>query len=99
MTKFTYSEFFTLGPTDHFTCKILIRESERATQSVLNQVLGEAAGKVFFAFSDEVDLAMTARALGFFLMYQCGSALADAGIGSPIEADIVMIALTLILVM
>lgn len=99
MNKFTYSEFFTLGPTDYFTCEIFIREAERATQCVFNQVLSEAAGKVFFALSDEIDLAMTARALGFFLMYQCGSALADAGIGSPIEADIVMIALTLILVM
>ena len=54
MNKFTYSEFFTLGPTDYFTCKLLIREAERATQGVFNQVLGEAAGKVVVALSDEV---------------------------------------------
>ena len=47
-------ELFALGRTDHFVCEVFIREAERATQSVFDQVFGEAAGEVFFAFEDQV---------------------------------------------
>ena len=53
MDEFGDSEFFPFGRMDHTASKFFVRESKRPTQSVFNEVFGEAASKIFFTIENE----------------------------------------------
>ena len=52
--ELTNGELFALRGANKFICQFFIRETEGTAQGVFDQVFGEAACEVFFAFSDEV---------------------------------------------
>ena len=47
-------ELLAPGRTDDVVRQVLVGESEGAAQGVLDQVFGEAAGKVVFSFDDAI---------------------------------------------